>query len=68
MTVTIRGTDGRLTTATTPCLLQSWEDIDSLEVVDKKYWPFSVGSHKDGGNILRYSRETARERLVGVGM
>jgi len=51
--VAIRGTDGQVTTATTPCLLQCWDNIESLEVVDKKYWPFSVGSPKNGGNSLR---------------
>ena len=43
----------RQTIATTPCLLQNWDKIESLEVVDEKYWPFTVGAASDGNNPLR---------------
>ncbi len=34
---------GKERLSTTPCLVQSWDEIESVEVVDERYWPFTVG-------------------------
>lgn len=57
--VAVKTTDGRLRVSTTPCLVQSWDEIESVEVVDQKYWPFTVGpaTVEEGGcNPLRLVR------------